>query len=247
MEHRCSQTQFKTWVVWCWDAECSPLRRAWWCRLLPSQEDVLCLCNGSIAAKSMLWNGIFTFLTFSVKAKIFFGFLCVNKWKSFSRVRLFAAPWAVESMEFCRPEYWSGEHFSSPGDLPNPRIKPSSPTLQADSSPAEPQGEPKNTEVGSLFFLQQIFLTQETNWGLLHCRQILYQLSHKGSPRILKWVAYPFSRRSSPPRNGASVCRISGGFFTNWAIKEAPFGIKILLLNINYYVFCAYLHYHIDM
>ena len=45
-------------------------------------------------------------------------------------------------MEFCRPEYWSGEHFSSPGDLPNPRIKPSSPTLQADSSPAEPQGEP---------------------------------------------------------------------------------------------------------
>ena len=130
----------------------------------------------------MLWNGIFTFLTFSVKAKIFFGFLCVNKWKSFSRVRLFAAPWAVESMEFCRPEYWSGEHFSSPGDLPNPRIKPSSPTLQADSSPAEPQGEPKNTEVGSLSLLQQILPTQELNRGLLHCSWILHQLSYQGSP-----------------------------------------------------------------
>ena len=104
-----------------------------------------------------------------------------------------------------------------------------------------------NTGVGSLCFLQGIFPTHRLNPGLLHCRQILYQLSHKGSPRILKRVAYPFSRRSSPPRNGASVCRIAGGFFTNWAIREAPFGIKILLLNINYYVFCAYLHYHIDM
>ena len=35
---------------------------------------------------------------------------------------------------------------------------------------------------------------QGSNPGLLHCRQNLYQLSHKGSPRILEWVAYPFSR-----------------------------------------------------
>ena len=33
--------------------------------------------------------------------------------------------------------------------------------------------------------------------GLLHCRQVLYQVSHKGSPRILEWVAYPFSGRSA--------------------------------------------------
>ena len=84
----------------------------------------------------------------------------------------------------------------------------------------------QNTRVGSLCFLQGIFPTHRLNPGLLHCRQILYQLSHKGSPRILKWVAYPFSRRSSPPRNGASVCRISGGFFTNWAIKEAILGLR---------------------
>ena len=40
----------------------------------------------------------------------------------------------------------------------------------------------QNTGVGSLSLLQGIFLTQELNWGLLHCRQILYQLSNQGSP-----------------------------------------------------------------
>ena len=44
-------------------------------------------------------------------------------------------------MEFSRPEYWSGYPFPSPGDLPNPGIKPRSPALQADSLPAEPQGK----------------------------------------------------------------------------------------------------------
>ena len=50
-----------------------------------------------------------------------------------------------------------------------------------------------NTGVGSLSLLQGIFPTQGSSPGLLHCRRILYQLSHKGSPRILEWVAYPFS------------------------------------------------------
>ena len=59
----------------------------------------------------------------------------------------------------------------------------------------------QNTGVGSLSFLQGIFPTQGSNLGLPHCRQILYQLSHKGSPRILEWVAYPFPRGSSRPRN----------------------------------------------
>ena len=45
--------------------------------------------------------------------------------------------------------------------------------------------------MGSLSLLQGIFPTQGLSPGLLHCRQILYQLSHKGSPRILEWVAYP--------------------------------------------------------
>ena len=73
-------------------------------------------------------------------------------------------------MEFSRLEYWSGLPFPSPRDLPNPGIEPRSPSLQADSSPAEPTGKPKNTGVGSLSLLQWIFPTQESN---LHCRQIL--------------------------------------------------------------------------
>ena len=51
-------------------------------------------------------------------------------------------PWTIQSMEFSRPEYWTGQLFPSPGDLPNPGIKPRSPALQANSSPAEPPGKP---------------------------------------------------------------------------------------------------------
>ena len=61
------------------------------------------------------------------------------------------------------------------------RDRTQSPTLQVDSLPAETQGKPKNTEMGSLFLLQRIFPTQESNWGLLCCRCILYQLSYQGS------------------------------------------------------------------
>ena len=78
----------------------------------------------------------------------------------------------------------------------------------------------QNTGVGSRSLLQGIFPTQGLNLGLPHCRWILYQLCHKGSPRILEWVAYPFSSRSSQPRNPTVVSCIAGGFFTNWAIKE---------------------------
>ena len=72
--------------------------------------------------------------------------------------------------------------FPSPGDLPNLAIKPRCPALQVDSLSAEPQGKPKNTGVCSLPLLQWIFLTQESNQGLPHCRQILYQLSYQRSP-----------------------------------------------------------------
>ena len=71
-------------------------------------------------------------------------------------------------------------------------------------------------------FSRGIFPIQGSNPGLLHCRWILYQLSHQGSPRILEWVAYPFSRRSSRPKNQTGVSCIAGGFFTNWATREAP-------------------------
>ena len=71
--------------------------------------------------------------------------------------------------------------YSCSRDLPNPGIETRSPALRADSLPAEPQGKPKNTGLGSLSLLQGIFLTQESHQGLLHCRRILYQLSYEGS------------------------------------------------------------------
>ena len=72
-----------------------------------------------------------------------------------------------------------------------------------------------------LSLLQGIFPTQGSNPGFPHCRRILYQLSHKGSPRILEWVAYPFSR-SSPPRDQTRVsCIKRGGFVTSSATREA--------------------------
>ena len=104
-----------------------------------------------------------------------------RKCKSLSCVWLFVTPWTTQSLEFSRPEYWSG----------------------------------------CLSLLQGIFPIQGLNPGLLHCRKILYQLSHQGSPRILEWVAYPFSRGSSWPRNQTRVSCISGGFFTDWAMREA--------------------------
>ena len=59
----------------------------------------------------------------------------------------------------------------------------------------------KNTGVACHALLQGIFPTQGLNPGLPNCRQILYHLSHQGSPRILEWVAYTFSRGISQPRN----------------------------------------------
>ncbi len=120
--------------------------------------------------------------------------MCIVKVKLLSRVRLFATPWTVAhqaplSMGFSRQEYWSGLPFPTPGDLPNPGIKPGSPAWLADPLPAEPQGKPKNTGVGSLSLLQHIFPTQELNWGLLHCRRTLHRLSHQGRPyRLLQSV-----------------------------------------------------------
>ena len=62
-------------------------------------------------------------------------------------------PWTRQSIEFSSPEYWSVYLFPFPGDLPTPGIEPRSPTLQADSLPAEPPGKLKNTKVGSLSLL----------------------------------------------------------------------------------------------
>ena len=94
-------------------------------------------------------------------------------------------PWG-----FSRQEYWSGLPCPPPRNLPKSGIEPTSATLQVDSLPSEPPGKPKNTEAGTLSILQGIFQTQESNWGLLHCRWILYQLSYQESPKYVYVYIY---------------------------------------------------------
>ena len=100
------------------------------------------------------------------------------------------------------------------GILEKVRVAQSCPTLQPHVlySPWNSPGQ--NTGVGSLSLLQGIFPTQGSNPGLPHCRQILYQLNHKGSLRIPERVACPFSSGSSRPRNRTRVSCIAGRFFT---------------------------------
>ena len=79
----------------------------------------------------------------------------------------------------------------------------------------------KNTRVGCLALLQRIFPTQGSNPGFLHCRHILYHLTHQGSPRILEWITYPLSMESSRPRNQTKVSCITGVFFPCWTTRES--------------------------
>ena len=118
--------------------------------------------------------------------------------------------------------------FSFKGHLPNPGIKPRSPALQVESLPAEPAGKPKNTGVSSLSPLQWISPTQESNRGLLHCKQILYQLKYQGSPQ---------SGQLGPKTNISNLASRSGllrlilhsplwrGLSTLWASQVALVGM----------------------
>ena len=89
----------------------------------------------------------------------------------------------------------------------------------------------QNTEVGSGSLLQGIFPTQGSSPGFLRYRQIHYQLNHQGSPGILEWVAYPFSSRSSWPRNGTGVFCTAGRFFTSWGTSVTKLLSHVQLWN----------------
>ena len=91
----------------------------------------------------------------------------------------------------------------------------------------------QNTGVGSLSLLQGISPIQGSNPGLPHCRQILYQLSHKGSPRILEWLAYLFSRGSSQPRNQTMVSCIAGRFFAAMDMQKS---VQVPVFNSFVYI-----------
>ena len=118
-----------------------------------------------------------------------------EKWKLLTLTLCDPMGYTVHGILQARILEWVAVPFSR--DLPNPGIEPRSPALQADSLPAEPQGKPKNTAVGCLSLLKQIFLTQELNQGLLHCRQTIpTELS--GKPFNLYTICFsPISLSSS--------------------------------------------------
>ena len=88
----------------------------------------------------------------------------------------------------------------------------------------------QDTGVGSLSLLQGVSLTQTSNPGLLHCRRILYQLSHQGSPGILEWAAYPFSRvfPTQESNRGLLHCK---QILYQLSYQGSPLNAKFLLLS----------------
>ena len=152
-----------------------------------------------------------------------------------SSVTIFFCLWQANILQdiFSRQEYWRGWKWKSPSLVP----------LFA-TMLLHPWDFPgMSTGVGCHFLLQWTVQSMQfsraeywsgyllpspdtlpkpgSNPGLPDFRQILYQLSHKGSPRILEWVAYPSSSGSSQTRNRTGVSCMAGRFFTNWAIREA--------------------------
>ena len=141
-------------------------------------------------------------------------------WSPFSRVWLFVMLWTVAfqaplSTWFPRQEYWSGLPFASLADLPNQEMEPES--------------------LKSLALARGFFTTSATwealllTWSEVNltqlcptlCNPMGYAVYGILQARILEWVAFPFSRGSSQPRDQTQVSCIAGGFFTSWATREA--------------------------
>ena len=113
----------------------------------------------------------------------------------------------IQSTEFSRPEHW----IPSPGDLPNPGMKPRSPTLQADSLPAEPPGKPRDTGVGSLSLLP----SRPRNWGsALQADSLPTDLWGKPVLLARQSIANQISDFTPGPPNATS--RVQGGAMS-WA------------------------------
>ena len=103
--------------------------------------------------------------------------------QSLSHVKLFATPWTVAcqaplSMGILQARMLERVAMPSSRGSSQPRDQTQVSCSAGSYLLSEPPGKPKNTGVGSLSLLQGIFPTQESNQGLLHCRQILYQLSY---------------------------------------------------------------------
>ena len=128
--------------------------------------------------RSGVWVGRKTHSTFDIPV-----ILCVCSVMSdaLQPHGLYVACQAPLSVEILQARILEWVAMPSSRGSSQPGIELRSPTLQADSLPSEPPGKHMNTGAHSLYLLQGILPTQESNWGLLHCRQILYQLSYQGS------------------------------------------------------------------
>ena len=156
------------------------------------------------------------------------------KVKLLSRVRLFATPCTVAyrsplSMGFSRQEYWSGLPFPSPGDLPNPGIELGSLSLEADALTSEPPGKPSDTYM----YICAVFSCSVMSSALWpqNCSPSGSSVDGLLQARMLEWVAMPFSRGSSQPRDWTQVSRIEDRFFTIWTTREAHIYIYINTLS----------------
>ena len=150
------------------------------------------------------------------------------------------SPWGCKESDMTEWLNWT-QHYRSVQSNCSVIAQSSSLWLHGLHSPWNSPGQ--NTGVGSLSLLQGIFPTQGSNPGLRHCRRILFQLSHRESPRTLEWVAYPFSSRSSWPRNQTGVSFIAGRFFTNWAIREAPKSNIKYPMGVNIFIYAENILY----
>ena len=136
--------------------------------------------------------------------------------------------WNPVDMEFLQDRILEWVAFPFSREYSQPRIKSRSPTLQVDSLPAEPQGKHKNTGVGSLSLLQVIFPTQESNQGLLHCRQILYQQSQEQYSLTQESISlFALLRLSTDwrrPGLGRAICFIPSTDSHVSLIQKHPYG-----------------------
>ena len=129
-------------------------------------------------------------------------------------------------MGFSRQEYWSGLPFSSPGDLSNPGIEPASPALA---------GWFFTTSTTGKLFLDHEYVCESCSAMWTLCDPVDYSLPGSSvhgilQVRILKWVAIPFSRRSSQPKVQTPVSQVAGRFFSVWATREARFIVDTKLI-----------------
>ena len=132
----------------------------------------------------------------------------------------------LQSMEFSRPEYWSGQPVPSLGDLPNPGIEPGTPALQADSLQTELSGEPKKVKVRSLSSVR-LFATL---WTVAHQASLSVGFSRQEYWRS----GLPFSSPGDLP-----TPKIKFGSPTFWAdslLCESPGhqGLITIILQLRY-------------